>query len=231
MSTKWFERFTFVMRASLSSLREKVEDPERMLHQLVIDMEEELQCVRGTVAEVIADEIQLKKKAEKAASEAAQWEERAEKAMQQGREAQAKAALEQRVQAEERAETLELERLAQKEQTAKLQRSVGELENRIRQARQRRTVLLARLARSNSSRRINQALNRAESTSAFAEFNRLEERVERSEALEDAWDRMDGKDPDADQLEQEFHEQERRDRIQQEFEKLQQRMKSGTQSE
>lgn len=224
MTAKWFERFTFVMRASLSSLREKVEDPERMLHQLVIDMEEELQCVRASVAEAIADEIQLRRKAEKAAAEATQWTERAEAAMRQGREDQARSALEQRTLAEQRAESLEEEHRTQQEQTAKLQRSIAELEARVRQARQRRTVLLARLARSNSSRRINQALNRAESTSAFAEFNRLEERVERSEALEDAWDRMEGKDPDAAELERQFNEQERQDRVQREFEELRERM-------
>ena len=38
---------------------EAFEDPQRMLHQLIIDMEEELDRVRKTVAETIADADQL----------------------------------------------------------------------------------------------------------------------------------------------------------------------------
>ena len=58
---KWLDSFTFVMKSSITTLREKIEDPERMLHQLICDMEEELVTVRESVAAAIADEIQLSK--------------------------------------------------------------------------------------------------------------------------------------------------------------------------
>ena len=44
---KWLENFTLVMRSSVTTLRDKIEDPERMLHQLIVDMEEELESVRA----------------------------------------------------------------------------------------------------------------------------------------------------------------------------------------
>ena len=56
----WLEQFTLVMRSNMTLLRERFEDPERMLHQLLIDMEEELENVRAGVAEALADEIQLR---------------------------------------------------------------------------------------------------------------------------------------------------------------------------
>ena len=43
MKMKWLSQFSLVMRSSISSLKEMVEDPERMLHQLIIDMGNELQ--------------------------------------------------------------------------------------------------------------------------------------------------------------------------------------------
>ena len=55
----WFRNFSLVMRSSVTTLREKFENPERMINQLVIDMEEELERVRASVAEAIADEIQV----------------------------------------------------------------------------------------------------------------------------------------------------------------------------
>ncbi len=61
----WLNQFTLVMRSSITSLRESVENPERMLHQLIVDMEEELDRVRRSVAEAVADEIQMRKRAER----------------------------------------------------------------------------------------------------------------------------------------------------------------------
>lgn len=220
----WLERFTLVMRSSITTLREKIEDPERMLHQLICDMEEELGTVRHGVAEAIADEIQLRKRAEAAAAEAEEWGERAAAALGRGDERTARAALEQKVLAEQRGESLAEEHLKQREQTAKLQSAVRDLEEKIRQARQKRTLLLARLTRAESSRRIHAALDQACSTSAFAEFSRLEQRVERSEAMSEAYDRLEGRDPDAAELERKFEEDERRDRVQREFEELRRRV-------
>ena len=52
-----FKRISDVIAANLNDLVDRVEDPERMLHQLICDMEEELCAVRESVAAAIADEI------------------------------------------------------------------------------------------------------------------------------------------------------------------------------
>ncbi len=224
---KWIENFTLIMRANLQTLREKIEDPERMLHQLLIDMEEELDRVRESVAEAIADEIQMRKRAESARQEAHQWLERAEGALKRGDDASAKAALEQKLLAEERAEALDGEYEKQRAATSKLQGSVRDLEEKIRQARQRRTLLLARLTRADSAGRIQRNLERTESRSAFAQFGRLEERVERAEARSEAYDRLEGRDPEAEELSREFQRKEREGEVQAELEELRRRMDKG----
>ena len=220
----WLERFTLVMRSSITTLREKIEDPERMVHQLICDMEEELEAVRGSVAEAIADEIQLRKRADRARDEAADWEEHARAALKRGDETGAKAALDQKLLAQRRADSLAEEHRRQREQTEKLQASVRDLEDKIRQARQKRTLLLARLTRAESTRRINRALDATGSRSAFAQFSRLEDRIERTEALSEAHDRLEGRDPDADELQRKFEQEARREDLQQEFEELKRRV-------
>ena len=221
---KWLERFTFVMRSNITTIREKIEHPERMLHQLIVDMEDELCAVRHSVAEAIADEIQLRKRAERAREEAVQWTQRAEAAFQRSDENGARSAVDQKVLAEERAAGLEEEHRKQKEQTAKLQASVADLEAKIRQARQKRTLLVARFTRAEAGRRINATLDRVESRSAFAQFQRMEDKVERAEALNEACERLEGRDPDAAELERKFAEDERKDRVRREFEELKQRL-------
>ncbi|MCH8830891.1 MAG: PspA/IM30 family protein [Planctomycetes bacterium] len=221
---KWLRNFTLVMRSSITTLREKVENPERMLHQLIIDMEEELDVVRSSVAETIADEIQMGKRAQKSRAEADEWLERATAALKRDDELRSESALEQKVLADQRAESLQQDYEQQKQQTAKLQCSVADLEDKIRQARRKRTLLVARLTRAESARIIDRALDRAASRSAFAQFDRLEQRVERAEAVTEAWDRMQGRDPEADELEREFEEDERRQQVKNELEELKSRV-------
>jgi phage shock protein A len=136
----------------------------------------------------------------------------------------AKDALDQKLRCEERAATLEAGHDTQRVQVEQLQAEYRELEDRIRQARHKRTLLVARLTRAESSERINKALNHAGSSSAFAEFSRLEERVDRAEALSEARDRLDGRDPEAEELAARFAADERRDRLQSELETLKQQL-------
>ncbi len=216
----WLDSFTLVMKSSITSLREKIEDPERMLHQLICDMEEELEAVRASVASAVADEIQLGKQVQQLRGEADTWLNRATSALQRGDEAGAKAALDQKLRSEERLAKLEDGYEAQRRQVEKLQAAYRELEDRIGQARHKRTLLVARLARAESSDRINRALDRAAGSSAFAEFNRLERRVDRAEAMSAAYDRLDGRDPDAEELAARFAADERRSKLQTELDAL-----------
>lgn len=224
---KWLTQFSLVMRSSITSLKEKIEDPERMLHQLIIDMEEELDRVRSSVAEAVADEIQMRKRCSREQQEAEKWLERASAAMKRGDESAAKAALEHKMSAQQRVDRYSTEHGRQKSEVEKLQSAVRDLEDKIRQAKQKKTLLTARMARATSTQKINAAMERSHSQSAFAQFNRLEEKVDREEALTEAWDRMDGKDPDAEELERQFEVQEQEEKLAAELELLKSQIADG----
>jgi phage shock protein A len=221
----WLNRFSLIISTNVSALVERFEDPERMLNQLILDMEEELERVRASTAAVIADEIQLGKRVAQARDEAQQWNERAGKALKRGDETTAKSALEQKVLAEQRAESLDAQYRRQQTETAKVQDSVRDLEEKIRQAGHRRSLLLARLTRADSARSVDQVIRQVDGSSALAQFQRLEKRVERAEAMEAAYDRMEGRDPKAEELDRKFADQERQERLQKEFDELKRRLK------
>ena len=216
----WFSQFSLVMRSSVTSLREKIEDPERMLHQLIIDMEQELDRVRGSVAEAVADEIQMRKRTERERLESDKWLERASAAMKRLDEPGARAALDQKLAAQQRADRYSEDHAKQSAEVEKLQRAVRDLEDKIRQAKQKKTLLTARMARASSSQKIHSAMERSNSQSAFAQFSRMEDKVEREEALIEAWDRMDGKDLAAEDLESQFEANERKELFEKELAKL-----------
>lgn len=220
----WLTRFSLVIQTNMNAFIEQFEDPERVLNQLIIDMEEELERVRASTAAVIADEIQLGKRVARAREEAGQWQERAEKALKRRDETGARRALEQKVLAEQRIDALDEQYRRQQAEAAKIQAAVRDLEDKLRQAGHRRTLLLARLTRADSARNLERVARQVEGASAFAQFNRLEQRVERAEAMEEAYDRMEGRDPKADELERKFAEQERQERLQKEFDDLKRRL-------
>ncbi len=221
----WMERFSLVMRSNWAVVIERFENPERMLNQLLIDMDEELDSVRRGVAEALADEIQLKKKVDTARKESDEWLTRAKAAIERADDASAEAALQQKLMATERADDLAKEYERQQQQTRKLRDSVRSLEDKIRQAKQRQTLLLARITRADSSRRINSVLDRTGKHSAFGGFQKLEAKVDRAEALEEAYDRMEGRDPDADELARQFDDKQRSERLKTELETLRQTLK------
>jgi phage shock protein A len=222
----WLDNFTLIMRSQITTLREKIEDPERMIHQLILDMEEELEAARERIAGAIADEIQLGKEVEKVRTEADAWMDRARKALERGDETAAKSALEQKRRNEERLNSLVEVYETQQEETRKLQNAFRDLEDKIRQARHKQTLFLARMARAETSRQIHRAMDRATGKSAFAQFNRLEQRIERSEALCEAYDRLDGHDPEAEELERQLKDVDRKEELEREFEELKRRVQS-----
>src|ERR1700677_2360323 len=88
------DRVSTLLRANLNDLVEKAEDPERMLKQIVLDMENQLIQVKTQVAIAIADEHLLEKKRAEHEQQAAEWRRKAELAGQQGHDDLAAAALE-----------------------------------------------------------------------------------------------------------------------------------------
>jgi phage shock protein A len=88
------ERVTTLVRANLNDLIDKAEDPEKMLKQVILDMENQLVQVKTQVAVAIADEHMLEKKRKENEEKMVEWMRKAELAVQKGKDDLARAALE-----------------------------------------------------------------------------------------------------------------------------------------
>ncbi len=87
------ERVATLLRANLNDLMDRAEDPEKMLKQLVLDMENQLLQVKTQVAISLADQHILEKKLRDQEEAAAGWQRKAELAVGKGDDALARAAL------------------------------------------------------------------------------------------------------------------------------------------
>src|ERR1044071_5186584 len=72
-----FARLAQLIKSNLNDLISRSEDPEKMLNQIVVDMNTQLIEAKKQVAASIADEKRLAKQAEQEAATAAEWERRA----------------------------------------------------------------------------------------------------------------------------------------------------------
>jgi phage shock protein A len=88
------ERVSTLIRANLNDLVDKAEDPEKMIKQVILDMENQLLQVKTQVAISIADEHVLEKKLKENQDNDEQWMRRADRALDQQDDALARTAVE-----------------------------------------------------------------------------------------------------------------------------------------
>ena len=88
------ERVATLLRANINDLIDRAEDPEKMLKQLALDMENQLLQLKTQVAMSLADQHLLEKKAREQEEAAASWHRKAELAVSKQDDALARAALE-----------------------------------------------------------------------------------------------------------------------------------------
>src|SRR5512134_1824523 len=91
------ERVSTLIRANLNDLIDKAEDPEVMLKQVILDMQNQLMQVKTQVAVAIADEHLLRRKVADAQSAEAEYVKKAGSAMEKGRDELARASAERAV--------------------------------------------------------------------------------------------------------------------------------------
>ncbi len=87
------ERVVTLLRANLNTVVEQADDPEKVLHQLQLDLRNQLMQVKTQVATAIAEVYKLQKRSQEGAMEAEKWLEKAQGAVQQGNDHVARAAL------------------------------------------------------------------------------------------------------------------------------------------
>ncbi len=137
------ERVSTLLRANLNDLVEKAEDPERMLKQVVLDMENQLLQVKTQVAIAIADQHLLEKKRADHEQQSAEWRRKAELAVGKGRDDMARAALERALSQDELVKGFTEQAEDQKQEADNLRQALRKLEQKLSETRAQCEMLVA----------------------------------------------------------------------------------------
>jgi phage shock protein A len=146
------KRIRQILAANLNHLLEKAEDPEKMIKQLIREMDESILALRMEVAKAIAAEKRLHRRAEDAARSIEKWQQHGEKAVRDGDDDMARRSVEQRLAAEDALAELKKQQPQAARASQAMKEELRRLEDKIQEARRRKEILVARKRRAQAQK-------------------------------------------------------------------------------
>ena len=216
------DRVGTLIRANINDLLDRAEDPEKMIKQLLQDMENQLIQVKTQVAAAIADEQRLKERWQQNEQLAQEWQRKAELAVQKGQDDLAKEALRRRNTYQQTALGFKEQYEEQARQVEQLKDALDKLEAKIQEARTKKDLLIARSRRADAERQIHDTMARVDTTGVMGGFERMEEKVRAKEARAKA-----ASDLDRDTIDERFKQLEQQDQLDTQLQELKAKLGTG----
>ncbi len=177
------ERVSTLIRANINDMVDRAEDPEKMIKQVILDMENQYLQVKTQVAVSIADQHMLEKKLRENEEAGKDWMRKAETAVDKAQDDLARAALDRFQTSRKLAQSYREQVDDQKMQVETLKGALVKLEQKLEEAKSKRDLLLARHRRSVALGKAARAQTVLGDNSKGATFDRLNDRVHQTEAV------------------------------------------------
>ena len=181
-----FGRMSDIFKAIINELIDKAEDPAKLMDQMVREMQENLREAKIQVAKAIADEKKLHYQLKQNEVQAKNWESKAMLALKKGDERLAREALKQKKTYDNLSGSVRGQWEEQNGLSSKLKDNLRALESKIDEARRKKDILIARQKRAEAQKKIHDVMSGLSDNSAFATFERMEQKVMEVEAQADA---------------------------------------------
>src|SRR5258708_27787074 len=180
------EHVSTLVRAKLNDLIDKAEEPEKMIKQVILDMQNQMMQVKTQVAIAIADQHLLEKKQKENRDKEAEWHRKAELAVDKKHDDLARVALERAISSRQMATNFDDQVADQKVQVENLKSALHKLEQKLAEAEAKSDVLIAQHRRSRALARASDAQAAMGDRSKAAGFDRMKRKVMHAEAISQA---------------------------------------------
>ena len=180
------ERVSTLVRANLNDLVDKAEDPEKMIKQVILDMQNQLLQVKTQVAVAIADQHLLEKKQKENEDKVAEWMRKAELAVDKKQDDLARAALLRVESYRDLSASFGQQVTDQKAQVENLKTALRQLDQKLTEANAKADLLLAQHRRARAIGKASDAKINVGNGSKAAAFDRMKHKVVRAEAVSQA---------------------------------------------
>ena len=180
------ERVSTLIRANLNDLIDKAENPEKLIKQVILDMENQLLQVKTQVAIAIADQHLLEKKRKENEEKISEWDRKAEYAVTKQQDDLARAAIERSLHYKQLAESFVQQLGDQRLQVETLKTAFSKLQQKLEEAHSKSDFLVARHRRARTLDKAADAHAKMGDHSKVATFDRMKNKVMRNEAISQA---------------------------------------------
>ena len=177
-----WDNFKRVFKSNINAAISKAEDPQKILEQTIIDMNEQLLGNKKAVASAIADEKRLERQYQENQALATDWENKAILAVKSSRDDLAKEALVRQKEYQDYAVQFKQQFDLQHQSVEKLKDSLRQLQSKIEEASRKKNILIARAKRAEAQKKISETMGSMSNNSAFDAFDRMANKVDQMEA-------------------------------------------------
>ena len=195
-----FQRLSDLLKSNINDLIDKAEDPEKMVKQIILDMQKELNKSTQALGKAVASERMAEKQYQNSQQISADWESKAKAALAAGNTELAKKSLAKKVKADEDTASYKEMYETISKQTADIKEQVETLKSKLDEAKSRQAMLIARSQMADTQKNLAKSVGGFDASSSTEKFNRMEEKIIRKEAEADAFadisDSLNGVDKD-----------------------------------
>lgn len=178
-----FERMSMILRANINDILDRAEDPEKMLEQIIRDMESAILDARSQVQEMLAQQKLLEAEVRDTQKLVDEWQRKAEMAVAQNRDDLAREALKRRNDYQAQLEVYQAQLADQEALVAKLRSELSELESKYDSAKRNKDTLIARQRAARAREDMAKKSAQIQQIPNYSsEFGRMEQRVREQEA-------------------------------------------------
>ena len=219
-----FQRLSDLLKANVNDLIDRAEDPEKMVKQIIIDMQKELSKSTQAYGKAKASERHAEKQYQAAVQTSADWERKAKAALAAGDQELAKKALAKKVKSDENVASYKEMYETISTQTEAIGDQVEVLKAKLEEAKSRQAMLIARSKMADTQKTLAKNVGGFDASSSLEKFDRMEEKIIRKEAEADAFTEIAGAKDDT---EDEFAKIETDSKVDAELQRLMAEMNSS----
>jgi len=183
-----FSRISDIISANINTVLDRAEDPEKMIRQMIHEMEDTLVEARSSAARLLADRKDIERRLGRIRAAEAEWQRKAELAVSRDREDLARAALAEKARLAEDRDHLEQELASLGDELDRFEADIAKLEERLKETRAKQKALLARHTAASERLKLRRQTDDRRIDDAFVRFEQMERRLDRVQGEVDAYD-------------------------------------------
>ncbi len=196
------DRMSRLVRANINDLLDRAEDPDKMIDQIIRDMQTNITDARRQVAAMIAQEKELEADLKESQALSNEWNEKAKRAVAAGKDDLAREALRRKRDSDENLAVYKQQHETQEQTVAKLKSQLAQLESKYQATLSQRDALIARQKRAEATKKVVTQSSAAvsslgEGLNATSELDRMEAKIRQTESEAAAYQELESESIDA----------------------------------